>query len=125
MAMPFIFSMIIPIAIMDAWIEIYHRVAFYLYGIPYVERKKYLKIDRHRLKYLSYAQKLNCVYCGYANGAVRYWAQIAAETEKYWCGIRHNDDDLDFIPPEHHRAFVRYNDEEGFKARYSKFFKMK
>ena len=117
-AMPLIFSMIIPIVIMDGWIEIYHRVAFYMYDIPYIKRRQYIKLDRHRLQYLSWPQKLYCTYCGYGNGAVRYWTQIAAATEKYWCGVMHNNDDLDFITPTHHKEFAKYADEQDFKAKY-------
>lgn len=117
-AAPFIFSVIIPLVVMDGWMEIYHRIAFYLYEIPYVERRRYIKIDRHRLQYLNWMQKLYCTYCGYGNGVVRYWVKIAAETEKYWCGVMHNNDDLDFIAPEHHKAFAKYDDEKDFKAKY-------
>jgi len=116
---PFIFSVLTPIVILDLWIEIYHRVCFPLYSLPYISRKKYIKIDRHKLKYLTLNQKLNCLYCGYANGVIAFWVQIAAETEKYWCGIMHNTGDDDFITPEHHAAFAKYADEEDFKNKYS------
>ena len=57
-AMPLIVSMIIPIVIMDGWIEIYHRIAFYMYDIRYIKRRQYIKLDRHRLQYLNWPQKL-------------------------------------------------------------------
>ena len=50
---PFILSLIIPIVIMDIWMEIYHRICFPLYKLPYIKRSKYVQIDRHKLKYLN------------------------------------------------------------------------
>lgn len=110
---PFIYSMIIPLIILDIWIEAYHRVAFATYGIDYIKRKKYIKIDRHKLKYLNFFEKLNCMYCGYANGLLNYSCKIAGETEKYWCGIKHKFDE-NFIEPEHHNDFIPYGDEESY-----------
>lgn len=114
---PFIFSVIIPLVFTDIWIEVYHRVCFYLCGIPYVKRSVYIKIDRHKLSYLNFPQKLYCVYCGYANGVIAYWAKIAAETERYWCGIQHKAD-REFVPPSHHAEFAKYADEEEFRRMY-------
>ena len=116
-AMPLIVSMIIPIVIMDGWIEIYHRVAFYMYDIPYIKRRQYIKLDRHRLQYLNWPQKLYCTYCGYGNGAVRYWVQIAAATEKYWCGIKH-EKTKGFKEQEHQKNFLKYGDEKSFNKKY-------
>ena len=87
--MPIITSVLIPMVIMDIWMEIYHRICFPLCGIKYVKRSNYILIDRHKLKYLNIFEKIYCVYCGYGNGVVRYWSEIAAETEYYWCGIQH------------------------------------
>lgn len=93
--------------------EIYHRICFPLCGIPYVKRKDYIKIiDRAKLKYLNWLQKIYCMYCGYGNGVVRYWAKITGETEKYWCGIQHKN------PDEYQKDFAKYGDEEDFKKKY-------
>ncbi len=114
---PFIFLAIIPIIILDIWIELYHRISFPFYRMPYARRKNYIKIDRHKLKYLNPMQKLNCVYCGYANGVVKFWTKIFADTEYYWCGIQHNHD-RPFEEPEHHAGFVAYNDIDAFNREY-------
>ena len=63
----FIYSMAIPLIFFDANIEIYHNICFRLYRIPLVKRSKYIKIDRYKLKYLSFNDKLNCAYCDYTN----------------------------------------------------------
>ena len=111
---PFVYVMIVPLVILDIFAEIYHRICFFLYGIPYVSRKKYIKIDRHKLKYLWWFDKINCAYCGYANGLLRYTAEIAARTEKYWCGIKHKKDP-EFNEPEHHKNFEEYGDKDNYK----------
>jgi hypothetical protein len=117
LSVPFIWGIVIPSLILDFFMELYHRVCFPIYNIPLVDRSKYIKIDRHKLDYLEPMEKINCVYCGYANGLLRYSSAIAAETEKYWCGIKHAKTE-EFIEPEHHKNFLEYGDEEGFVRRY-------
>jgi len=112
-SMPVIYFMIIPLVLFDICLEIYHQICFRLYKIPIVRRSQYIKIDRHKLKYLTRWEKLNCAYCGYANGLMHYASVIAGETEKYWCGIKHQKDP-NFIPPEHHKDFLEYGDEESY-----------
>lgn len=112
---PFICGMIVPFVILDICLEIYHRICFPLFGIPYVKRTKYIKIDRHRLNYLNGAEKLFCAYCGYGNGLLHYASIIVGRTERYWCGIRHKRD-KNFIEPFHHkRGFASYGDAEALK----------
>lgn len=109
---PFIYMMIIPLVILDLFLEIYHRICFPLYGLEYVKRKKYIKIDRHRLSYLTGLEKLNCAYCGYANGLMHYASTIAGETERYWCGIKHKEN-REYLPSKHHQDFLEYGDKRG------------
>jgi hypothetical protein len=76
--LPLLWILIIPLVILDICIEIYHRILFPLYKLPYVKRGDYIQImDRAKLPYLNIVQKVNCMYCGYANGVVRYWVEIA------------------------------------------------
>ena len=113
-AMPFIYIMIVPLFILDLFLEAYHQTCFRLYGIPMIERSNYIKIDRHKLSYLDIADKINCAYCGYANGLARYAVQIAAKTEEYWCGIKHKKE-YGFIEPIHHENFLEYGDEQAYR----------
>ncbi|MFC1644896.1 hypothetical protein ACFL08_02630 [Patescibacteria group bacterium] len=112
---PFIFSMIIPFIFFDLCLEIYHRICFPLYGISLVKRSRYIRVDRHRLSYLSFVEKFYCAYCGYGNGLLHYASIIAGRTEKYWCGIKHKRDDY-FVAPSHHKDFLEYGDEETLKG---------
>ena len=118
MSVPIIYGMSIPLVFLDITLEIYHNICFRLYGIPLVKRSKYIKVDRHKLKYLNWIDKINCAYCGYVNGLVNYARTIAADTEKYWCGIKHKKDS-NFIEPKHHKDFLDYGDEEGLKKKFS------
>ncbi|MBI4117569.1 MAG: hypothetical protein HY453_00595 [Parcubacteria group bacterium] len=111
--------MLIPTLFLDICMEIYHRICFPLYGLPYVKRSNYILIDRHRLQYLTFLQKIGCAYCGYANGVYNYAVEIAARTEQYWCGIMH-EKKKGFIPPKHHANFLPYGDREAFEKRYGK-----
>ena len=113
-SMPFIYGMVVPTVFLDLTMEVYHRVAFPLYGITYVPRSRYIKIDHQKLSYLKPMEKVNCMYCGYVNGLFAYAVQIAGETEKYWCSIKH-EEDSNFIPPKHHKDFMEYGDEKGYK----------
>lgn len=86
---PIIWSCLIPIALLDLVVTTYQTLCFGIYGIPKVRRSDYILLDRHRLAYLNFLEKLNCEYCAYGNGILAYAAEIAARTEQYWCPIKH------------------------------------
>ena len=109
---PVIYLMVIPIALLDAWITVYQAVCFPVYGITRVRRGSFVVIDRQHLAYLNAIEKLNCVYCGYANGVFAYVREIAGRTEQYWCPIRHAKRIR--APHEYYRRFVDYGDAEGY-----------
>ena len=109
-SIPFIYGVGVSLIFMHICLEIYHQIAFRLYRIDLVDYKKYIKIDRYKLSKLTLIQKVNCVYCGYANGLLPYAMAISAETEKYWCGIKHDTDkNSEYIEPEYHKDFADYD----------------
>ncbi len=114
LSMPFIYGMIIPFLILDICIEIYHRICFPLFGIPYVSRKKYIFIDRQKLSYLAWYDKINCAYCGYGNGLLAFASAVAGATEQYWCGIKHQEKKGRHAPA-HHKEFISYGDKKAYK----------
>jgi hypothetical protein len=89
LSVPFIYSLIVPLVLMDISVTLYQAICFRLYRIPRVRRSDYIAIDRHHLAYLNSIEKLNCMYCSYANGFIAYFSEIAARTEQYWCPIKH------------------------------------
>lgn len=115
---PFIFGLIIPLVFLDVCVEIYHRVGFWLYRLPYIKRSAYIQIQRQKLAYLTWYEKIFCLYCSYANGLLPYAAAIAAATERYFCGIR-NKPEAGFHEPAHHASFAPYGDKEAFERMYT------
>jgi hypothetical protein len=112
---PLVYSMIVPITLLDIWISLYQAICFRVYGITLVQRSAYIVIDRQHLAYLNVIEKLNCVYCGYANGVFAYVREVAGKTEQYWCPIRHARRAR--APQERYRRFIEYGDAEGYKRR--------
>jgi hypothetical protein len=115
---PFIYLCFIPTLGMDVIVTLYQRVCFPLYGIPLVKRKDYVVIDRHKLKYLNFSKKFNCVYCGYFTGVISYAQEIAGRTEQYWCPIKHAAK----LKNSHNRyqSFMEYDDEKGYLKNFVK-----
>ena len=69
---PIIYSMVIPLFVIDLTFTLYQQICFRAYGIARVRRRDYLVNDRHKLVYLNNIEKINCSYCGYSNGVVAY-----------------------------------------------------
>jgi hypothetical protein len=86
---PIIYSLIMPFAVVDAWVSLYQAVCFRVYGIPQVSRGRYMVFDRAGLRYLNALEKLNCAYCSYVNGVIAYTREVGSRTEQYWCPIKH------------------------------------
>ncbi len=89
MSIPFIWSVLFPVLLIDLTVSIYQAICFPIYGIPKVKHSDYIVFDRQYLDYLNFMEKINCAYCSYFNGAIAYVQEIAARTEQYWCPIKH------------------------------------
>ncbi len=63
---PVIYSLIVPLLIVDAWVSLYQAICFRAYRIPRVRRSQYIVFDRQHLAYLNWIEALNCVFCAYA-----------------------------------------------------------
>jgi len=112
---PVIYSLIFPLALLDLFVAVYQAICFPVYGIDRVRRRDHIVVDRHRLAYLNGLQKLNCLYCGYANGVISLVREVAARTEQFWCPIRHARRPAD--PHDRYPGFAEYGDAEGFGGR--------
>jgi hypothetical protein len=78
-----------------------------------VRRQDYFIFDRGHLAYLNAIEKLNCVYCSYANGLIAYVREIASRTEQYWCPIKHARRVI--AAHDHYAAFLDYGDAEAYR----------
>jgi len=85
---PVIYSLIVPLLLLDALVSLYQLVCFPLYRIPKVKRSDYLNFERMKLDYLNAIEKFNCGYCSYANGIIAYAREVASRTEQFWCPIK-------------------------------------
>jgi len=85
----FLYPLIVPFILLDISVSLYQRVCFPLFGIARIKRHDFLIFDRQQLAYLNLIEKLNCMYCSYANGLIAYVREIAGKTEQYWCPIKH------------------------------------
>ena len=112
---PVIYSLIVPVALLDLWVSVYQTVCFRVYGIARVKRSTYIVIDRHHLSYLNGIEKLNCMFCSYANGVFAFVREVAGRTEQYWCPIRHAK--RVHGSHTHYRDFVDYGDAEAYHQR--------
>jgi hypothetical protein len=60
------------------------------------------------------------MYCGYANGLLLYVKEIAGRTEKYWCGIMHENKPGFKVQTEQIKDnFARFNDKDDFNKKYN------
>jgi hypothetical protein len=112
---PVIYSLLIPVVLLDLFIMAYQAICFPVYKIPRVRRRDYLIFDRHHLAYLNVIEKINCAYCSYCNGAIAFAREVASRTEIYWCPIKHARRVLG--PHPHYQGFADFGDAEGFRAR--------
>ena len=110
---PVIYSMIVPLVLVDLSFTVYQHICFRAYGVPRVPRRDYQVNDRHRLAYLNTIEKINCTYCGYGNGVIAYTREIISRTEQYWCPIRQAHRVID----AHRRypQFFAFGDAQGYQ----------
>ena len=112
---PAVYGLIVPLVVLDLGVTIFQLICFTAWGMERIRRSDYVIVDRHRLAYLNGIEKLNCIYCGYANGVIAYAREAASRSEQYWCPIKHA---LRVRTPHpRYRGFVDYGDAQGFRSR--------
>ena len=116
---PVIYSMIVPLLIMDLCVTLYQALCFPIYRIAKVRRADYIVLDRHQLEYLNFFEKFHCNYCGYASGLVAYVYEVLARTEQYFCPIKHARRILG--THSRYRRFLDYGEAADYAARVEAF----
>jgi len=111
---PVTYSLLLPLLLLDLWTTLFQQICFRIYGIEIVARKNFFVFDRQLLGYLNAAEKLNCLYCSYANSLIAYVREVAARTEQFWCPIKHARK----VRGEHYRQdeFFDYGDAVAYRA---------
>lgn len=113
---PLIYALLVPLVLLDVAVSAFQTVTFPIYGVARVPRRRYFVFDRHKLRYLTFVDRINCSYCSYANGLIAYVREVAARTEQYWCAIKHDRTVL--APHERYRRFAAYGDAADYGRRW-------
>lgn len=116
---PIIYSMIVPLAVLDLFVSFYQAACFPIYGIAKVRRGDYIVFDRQQLEYLNFIEKFHCTYCAYANGLISYANEIAGRTEEYFCPIKHARKVLG--SHARYARFLEYGDAADYETRLEQF----
>ncbi|MCC5796980.1 MAG: hypothetical protein JJU48_06600 [Methylophaga sp.] len=117
--LPIIYAMIIPLLLIDILVTFYQWTCFPVYGIKRVRRSDYIVLDRHKLGFLNFFERLHCAYCGYGNGVVGYIREVLARTEQYFCPIKHARTVLG--THQRYRDFIEYGDAENYHQRLKEY----
>lgn len=112
---PFVYIFIVPAIMFHIALELYHRIVFFGYKIPYVSSKDFFIFDRHNVKQLNIVEKVNCLYCSYVNGLMAYAKEIAGRSERYWCPFKHKQDPKQ--PHDHYMKFIEFDETLDTKNR--------
>jgi hypothetical protein len=110
---PIIYGALLPMLLLDLTVSMYQAICFRVYGIPLVHRDEHFVYDRGLLRYLNWIERMNCLYCSYANGLMSYAREIVARTEQYWCPIKHARRLLD--GHARYARFFDYGDAERYR----------
>lgn len=116
---PVIYSMAIPLGLLDLSVSLYQATCFPIYGIAKVRRRDYLVFDRQQLGYLNIIEKFHCTYCAYANGLLAYTTEIVGRTEAYFCPIKHARKVLG--AHAHYARFLGYGQAQDYETELEKF----
>ena len=116
---PVIYSMIVPLALVDLCVSLYQATCFPVYRIDKVRRADYIVFDRQQLEYLNFIEKFHCTYCAYGTGLIAYVGEIVARTEQYFCPIKHARRVLG--THSRYAGFLDYGDAVDYEARLEEF----
>jgi len=116
---PVIYSMIVPLAILDLFVTVYQAVCFPVYRVEKVRRGDYIVLDRQQLEYLNFIEKFHCTYCAYGSGLIAYVHEIVARTEQYFCPIKHARRILG--THSRYRHFLDYGEAADYEAKLEAF----
>lgn len=116
---PIIYSMIVPLLMLDLCVTLYQFSCFPIYKIAKVRRADYIVLDRQHLAYLNFFDKFHCTYCAYGAGLIAYISEIIARTEQYFCPIKHARKVLG--SHARYAYFLDYGDAADFEARLEAF----
>ena len=116
---PIIYSMIVPLVILDLFVSFYQATCFPIYRIAKLRRADYIVFDRQHLEYLNWIEKFHCTYCAYGSGLVAYVSAIIGKTEEYFCPIKHARKIVGSHP--RYGRFLDYGEAADYAAKLERF----
>lgn len=116
---PIIYSMIVPMVMLDLCVSFYQATCFPIYGITKVRRGDYIVFDRQQLGYLNFIEKFHCTYCAYGSGLIAYVSEIIGRTEEYFCPIKHARKMLG--AHSRYARFLAYGQAQDYEAKLEHF----
>ncbi len=116
---PIIYSMIVPLLMLDLGVSCYQLTCFPIYGISKVRRSDYMVFDRQQLEHLNFIEKFHCAYCAYGNRLLACITEIIGRTEAYFCPTKHARKVLG--AHSQYARFLAYRDAADDEARLEKF----
>ena len=109
---PIIYSVIVPLLVLDAFVSLYQLLCFSIYKLKPFRRSEFIVFDRQELKYLDWISKFHCTYCAYAVGLIGFVSAVIGATEAYFCPIKHHSKKSH--GPVRKYRFVAYEQSDDF-----------
>ena len=109
---PIIYSVIVPLLVLDAFVSLYQLLCFPIYKVKPFRRSEFIVFDRQELKYLDWISKFHCTYCAYAVGLIDFVSAVIGATEAYFCPIKHHSKKSH--GPVRKYRFVAYEQSDDF-----------
>ena len=109
---PMIYSVIVPLLLLDAFVSLYQLLCFPIYKVKSFRRSDFIVFDRQELKYLDWISKFHCTYCAYAVGLIGFVSAVIGATEAYFCTIKHHSKKSH--GPVRKYRFVAYEQSDDF-----------
>lgn len=116
---PIIYSMVVPLLLLDLCVSFYQLTCFPIYGIRKVRRGDYMVFDRQQLGFLNAIERFHCSYCAYGNGLMAYASEIVGRTEEYFCPIKHARTMLG--AHSRYARFLKYGEADGYAQKLEAF----
>ena len=109
---PMIYSVILPLLVLDAFVSLYQFLCFPIYKVNPFRRSEFIVFDRQELKYLDWISKFHCTYCAYAVGLMGFVSAVVGATEAYFCPIKHHSKQS--LGPVRSYPFMAYEQSDDF-----------
>jgi hypothetical protein len=109
---PIIYSVILPLLVLDVFVSLYQLLCFPIYKVKPFRRSEFIVFDRQELKYLDWISKFHCTYCAYAVGLIGFVSAVIGATEAYFCPIKHHSKKSH--GPVRKYRFVAYEQSDDF-----------